>query len=147
LTLGFVRKRLQERQVSADLRELKPGTPVEIGPFRVHPIHVAHSVTDSLALAIETPAGVVLASGDFKIDRAAPEEERTDLASLAAWGDRGVLVLLSDSTNVEQQGFTGGEDDVMPAFEDVFARARGRVLISCFATAMPRIQRVADLAR
>ena len=74
------------------------------GPFRLHPIRVAHSVTDSLALAIETPAGVVLASGDFKIDAQAPPEERTDVEALAAWGDRGVLVLLSDSTNVEQQG-------------------------------------------
>jgi ribonuclease J len=147
LTLGFVRRRLQERSVAADLRELTPGGAVEIGPFRVHAIRVAHSVTDSLALAIETPAGVVLASGDFKIDSNARPEERTDVDSLSAWGDRGVLVLLSDSTNVEQRGATGGEDDVLPAFEEVFARARGRVLVSCFATAMPRIQRVADLAQ
>jgi ribonuclease J len=147
LTLGFVRKRLKERGVSADLRTLTPGEPVELGPFRVHPIHVAHSVTDSLALAIETPAGVVLASGDFKIDAAAAPEERTDLDSLEQWGARGVLALLSDSTNVEVRGATGGEDEVLPAFEEVFARTRGRVLVSCFATAVPRIQRVANLAR
>jgi ribonuclease J len=147
LTLGFARQRLREREVSADLRTLTPGQPVEIGPFRVHPIRVAHSVTDSLALAIETPAGVVLATGDFKIDRTAPVEEQTDLAALSAWGDRGVLALLADSTNVERRGSTGGEDDVLPAFEDVFARTTGRVVVSCFATAMPRIQRVADMAR
>ena len=146
LTLGFVRRRLRDRGVTADLRTLVPGQAVEIGPFRVHPIRVAHSVLDSLALAIETPAGVVLASGDFKIDAQAPPEERTDLASLAAWGERGVRVLLSDSTNVEHPGRTPGEDEVVPAFEEVLARTRGRVLVSCFATSIPRIQRVADLA-
>src|SRR5688572_12151910 len=147
LTLGFARQRLREREVSADLRTLTPGQPVEIGPFRVHPIRVAHSVTDSLALAIETPAGVVLATGDFKIDRTAPVEDQTDLEALSAWGDRGVLALLADSTNVERRGSTGGEDDVLPAFEEVFARTPGRVVVSCFATAVPRIQRVADMAR
>jgi ribonuclease J len=147
LTLGFARERLRERNVSADLRTLRPGHPEQLGPFRVHPIRVAHSVSDSLALAIETPAGVVLASGDFKIDPKAPPEERTDVAALAEWGRRGVLALLSDSTNVEQRGSTGCEDDVVPAFEDVFERTRGRVLVSCFATSIPRLQRVSDVAR
>ena len=112
----------------------------------MHPIRVAHSVVDSLALAIETPAGVVLASGDFKIDAQAKPEERTDVEALAEWGDRGVLALLSDSTNVEQPGHTPGEDAVVPAFEEVLARTRGRVLVSCFATSVPRIQTVAGLA-
>ena len=147
LTLGFVRRRLQERATSADLRLLTPGQPVEAGPFRVHPIRVSHSVLDSLALAVETPAGVVVVSGDFKIDARAPEEERTDLEALSAWGDRGVLALLSDSTNAEERGRTGAEDDLLPAFQEVFARTRGRVMVSCFATSIPRIQRVADLAR
>jgi ribonuclease J len=146
LTLGFVRKRLRERGVSAELRALAPGTPLELGPFRVHAIRVAHSVLDSFALAIETPAGVVLASGDFKIGAAAPPDERTDVEALSAGGARGVLVLLSDSTNVEQPGKTADEDAVLPAFEEVLARTPGRVLVSCFATSIPRIQRVADLA-
>ncbi|MGD8896180.1 MAG: ribonuclease J, partial [Acidobacteriota bacterium] len=147
LTLGFARKRLQERGASPDFRTLIPGEPVEIGPFRLHPIRVAHSVLDSLALAIETPAGVLLASGDFKIDADAPPEERTDLDAISAWGERGVLVLLSDSTNAEVPGTTGGEDDIVPAFEDIVARTRGRVLVSCFATSIPRMQRVSDVAR
>jgi len=147
LTLGFARRRLLERGVEADLRPLTPGQPVALGPFTVNPIRVAHSVLDSLALAIETPAGVVLASGDFKIDAGAGEGERTDVDALSAWGERGVLALLSDSTNVEVTGATAGEDAVLPAFEQVFERARGRVLVSCFATSIPRIQRVADLAR
>lgn len=146
LTLGFVRRRLAERGAKAELVTLRPGEPAEIGPFRVHPIRVAHSVTDSLALAIETPAGVVLASGDFKIDPTAPPAERTDLEALSAWGERGVLALLSDSTGVEQPGLTPGEDAVRPAFEEVLVRTRGRVLVSCFATSIPRIQTVADLA-
>jgi len=146
LTLGFVRRRLRDRGVSAELQTLLPGQPVEIGPFRVHPIRVAHSVLDSLALAIETPAGVVLHGGDFKVDAGAPPDERTDLEELSRWGERGVMVLLADSTNVEATGATGGEDDVVPAFEDVFARTHGRVLVSCFATSIPRMQRVSDLA-
>ncbi len=147
LTLGFVRRRLQERGMAADLRTLVAGQVAEAGPFRVHPIHVAHSVLDSVALAIETPAGVVLASGDFKVDPTASAEERTDLEALAAWGDRGVLALLADSTNAEQDGWTGCEDDVLPAFQEVFERTPGRVLVSCFATSIPRIKRVAELAR
>jgi ribonuclease J len=147
LTLGFARRRLQERGLSADLRTLTPGQPVEMGPFRVHPIRVAHSVVDSLALAIETPAGTVLATGDFKIDATAAPDERTDLDALSFWGERGVLALLADSTNVEQRGRTAGEDELLPAFEQVFATTPGRVVVSCFATSIPRIQRVADLAR
>jgi ribonuclease J len=147
LTLGFARNRLRERGVEADLRLLTPGRSVTAGPFTIHPIRVAHSVLDSLALAIETPAGVVVASGDFKIDPDAPPDERTDLESLSAWGNRGVLALLSDSTNVERRGRSGGESEVLPAFEEVLQRTRGRLLVSCFATAMPRIQRVADAAR
>jgi ribonuclease J len=146
LTLGFARRRLQERGVKAELRTLVPGEPVAIGPFRVHPIRVAHSVVDSLALAIETPAGVVLASGDFKIDAQAEPAQRTDLEALSEWGERGVLALLSDSTNVEQPGLTPGEDAVVPAFEEVLARTRGRVLVTCFATSIPRIETVASLA-
>jgi ribonuclease J len=146
LTLGFARQRLRERGTSAELRLLTPGVPVEIGCFRLHPIRVAHSVLDSLALAIETPAGVVLASGDFKVDAGAPEAERTDLEALSFWGERGVLLLLADSTNVEFSGLTPGEDSVVPAFDEVMARTRGRVLVSCFATSIPRMQRVSDLA-
>ena len=88
----------------------------------------------------------MLASGDFKIDSLAKPEARTDVEALSQWGDRGVLALLSDSTNVELPGRTAGEDAVVPAFEEVLARTRGRVLVSCFATSVPRIQNVAGLA-
>jgi ribonuclease J len=145
LTLGLAERRLTERGVVADLRPFPDGQALALGPFRVHPIRVAHSVPDSHALAIETPAGVVIVSGDFKIAEGRADE-RTDVAALAAWGDRGVLALLSDSTNVEVPGRTPSEDAVLPALEDAFAAARGRVLVSCFATALPRIQRVAEVA-
>ena len=146
LALGFARERLIERGATAETRELRPGQPVEAGAFRIHPIRVAHSVHDSLALAIETPAGVVLTTGDFKIDRQAKGDEATDLEAFGEWGRRGVLVLLSDSTNVEQRGPSGSEDEVIPAFRDVLAATRGRVLVSCFATSIPRMQRVCALA-
>ncbi len=146
LTLGFARRRLRDRGLEADFRLLLPGQPVEMGALRVHPIRVAHSVVDSLALAVETPAGVVLMSGDFKIPSGTAPDEQTDVEALSAWGDRGVLVLLSDSTNVEMRGRTGSEDELLPAFEDVFARTRGRVLVSCFASSVPRIRRVAGAA-
>jgi ribonuclease J len=146
LTLGLAQRRLRERGVSADLRPVDPGQVIEQGPFRVHMVPVAHSVFDSHALVIETPAGTVVISGDFKLAADGREGERTDLAALAAWGQRGVLALLSDSTNVERPGHTPAEDAVVPAIEDVFARARGRILVTCFATALPRIQRILDLA-
>jgi ribonuclease J len=146
LTLGFVRRRLQDRGVEADLRLLTPRQQASAGPFRIHPIAVSHSVRDSLAVAVETPAGVVLHTGDFKFDRSAQAEEQSDLESLRAWGDRGVLALLSDSTNVEHGGHSGSEDDVVPTFEEILERAPGRVLVTCFATAMPRIERVAGLS-
>ncbi len=146
LTLGFVERRLEERGMEADLRLLTPRQPVEIGPFRIHPIRVSHSVLDSLALAIETPAGVVLVTGDFKLAPESREDERTDVDALSEWGDRGVLLLLSDSTNVEYRGRTGGEDDVVPALQEAVARTRGRVLVSCFATSIARIQRASDVA-
>jgi ribonuclease J len=146
LTLGFVRRRLRDRGVEADLRLLTPGQAVDLGAFRVTPIRVAHSVVDSLALAVETPAGVILLSGDFKMGSGRASDERTDVDALSAWGDRGVLALLSDSTNVEVRGRTGDEDELVPAFEEVFARTRGRVLVSCFATSVPRIRRAAQAA-
>jgi ribonuclease J len=146
LTLGFARRRLQERGVEADLRLLVPGEPVTLGPFRLHAIRVAHSVLDSYALAIETPAGVILTTGDFKLDGGPSPDEKTDVDELRAWGDKGVLALLSDSTNVEQRGRTGSEDDLIPAFTEILARTRGRLLVSCFSTSIPRIQRVAELA-
>jgi ribonuclease J len=145
LTLGLAERRLVERGVAADLRPFRDGQALALGPFRVHPIRVAHSVPDSHALAIETPAGVVIVTGDFKLAQGRPDE-RTDVAALAAWGDRGVLALLSDSTNVEVPGRTPSEDAVLPAIETAFATARGRVLVSCFATSLPRIQRIAEVA-
>src|SRR4029453_6716156 len=102
----------------------------ELGAFRVSPIRVAHSVVDSLALAIESPAGVAIMSRDFKIGSGTALDDQTDVDALRAWGDRGVTCLLSDSTNVEVRGRTGAEDDLIPAFEGVFARTRGRVLVS-----------------
>jgi ribonuclease J len=146
LTLALAERRLLEHNVTADMRPITAGAPFEIGPFRIHPIRTAHSIPDSVALAIETPAGVVLTSADFKLENGASPEERTDVEALAAWGKRGVLVLLADSTNVELQGRTPPDDAVVPAFEEILDRSEGRVVVSCFATAIPRIERVAKAA-
>ena len=128
LTLGFVRRRLQERGVDRRPARCCAGQPVEIGPSAsIHPRRPQRARQPGPGH--RDPAGVVMASGDFKMDPSAPAEERTTWRPSPPWGDRGVLALLSDSTNVEQRGHTGGEDDLPPAFEQVLARTRGRVLV------------------
>src|SRR5207237_5389168 len=106
LTLGFIKKKLREHKLvdQADLREVKAGDVIELGPFKVEFIHVAHSIPDTTALAIETPVGVVLHSGDFKMDQTRVDMKPTDMARLSHFGDRGVLLLMSDSTNAERYG-------------------------------------------
>jgi len=149
LTLGLAERRLHEHGLACEQGVMRPGEAIERGPFRIHPIRVAHSLFHSLALAIETPAGTIVVSGDFKIGHegaAGHEEESTDVAALAAWGERGVLALLSDSTNVELPGRMPGEDAVAPALEEIFDRASGRILVACFASSIARIQRVVDVA-
>jgi ribonuclease J len=146
LTLGLARRRLRERGMSVDARPIAPNQPVAIGPFVLHPIAAAHSIPQSLALAIETPAGIVIVSGDFKLNRHARPEERTDLAALARLSDRGVLLLLSDSTNVEIPGESPDEDTLVDTFQSIFATTRGRLFFSCFASAIPRMQRIIDLS-
>jgi ribonuclease J len=145
LTLGFARRRLAERGIKADLRTLRPGEPVEIGPFRVHPIRVAHSVLDSLALAIETPAGVVLASGDFKLDQEADPAS----APISRRCPRGATRRARSA--LRQHERRGGRprrrrEHARARVRGGAGRTRGRVLVSCFATSIPRIETVARLA-
>jgi ribonuclease J len=109
-------------------------------------VAMAHSVPQSCGLVIETPGGSVVFTGDFKLGGSSSSSPRTDTATLAEWGNRGVLALLSDSTNIEQAGFMGDEERVRPAFEEIFERSAGRVLVSCFATAIARIALVAEVA-
>ena len=145
LTLGFARERLRSGQSPPTCASWRRGSRWRSGPSGFIRSASRTACIDSLALAIETPAGVVLTSGDFKIDRQAdPASHRPDAL---AWGDRGVLVLLSDSTDVEERGPTPARTTWCPRSARCWRRTRGRVLVSCFATSIPRIAARGDLAK
>jgi ribonuclease J len=147
LALGFVEDKLDELGVDAELREIQPRDVVEAGPFRVEAIRVTHSIVDAIGLAITTPAGTIIHTGDFKIDHTPVDAKPTDLARFAEYGEQGVLALLSDSTNALVPGHGPSEKTVGSALERVFTSARGRILVTTFASHIHRIQQVIDLAR
>ena len=148
LTLGLINNRLREHDLdnTADLREITAGRPWEIGPFQVEGIRVTHSLMDCLALAIETPIGTVIHTGDFKIDNTPMEGEMFDFQRFAAYGEKGVLLLLSDSTNIERSGYTPSEREVGRNLEQIFQESRGKILVSTFSSSIPRIQQVVDIS-
>ncbi len=147
-TLALVKKRLEEAGLlqSATLREATPGRLVEIGPFEIEFITVTHSTIDCVALAIRTPLGVVIHTGDFKVDQTPVDNIPFDLHTFAKYGSEGVLALFSDSTNVERPGFTPSERTIVPRIEELARSAPRRVILSCFASSIHRIQQVIDIA-
>ena len=147
-TLALVKKRLEEAGLleSTTLREVMPGRLVEIGPYEIEFISVTHSTLDCVALAIRTPLGVIIHTGDFKIDQTPVDGAAFDLHALAKYGREGVLTLFSDSTNVERPGFTPSERAVVPRLEELCRSAPCRVILSCFASSIHRIQQVLDIA-
>jgi ribonuclease J len=147
-TLALVRKRLEEHALldQTVLREVIPGRTVEIGPFEIEFIYVTHSTVDCVALAVRTPLGVILHTGDFKMDPTPIDLQPFDLHAFARYGHQGVLALFSDSTNVERPGYTPSERAVWPRIEELCRAAPRRVLVSCFATSVHRIQQVVDIA-
>jgi ribonuclease J len=147
-TLALVRRRLDERKLldQAVLKEVKARDIIEIGPFKIEFIHVTHSTIDCVALAIRTPAGIVIHSGDYKMDPTPPDHQPFDLHTFARYGAEGVLALFSDSTNVERPGYTPSERAVSTRLEELFRTAPRKVLISCFASSIHRIQLIVDLA-
>ena len=147
-TLALVKKRLEEAGLlqSATLRETTPGRLVEIGPFEIEFIPVTHSTIDCVALAIRTPIGVVMHTGDFKVDQTPVDNVPFDLHTFAKYGNEGVLALFSDSTNVERPGFTPSERTIVPRIEELARSAPRRVILSCFASSIHRIQQVIDIA-
>lgn len=147
LTLGLLRNKLREHNLekTAELREITAGRRWWLGPFQLEGIRVTHSLLHCLALAIETPVGVVVHTGDFKIDPTPMDGELFDADSFAAYGEKGVLLLLSDSTNVERQGRTRSEREVGKNLEELFKGCRGRIFISTFSSHIPRIQQVIDV--
>jgi ribonuclease J len=149
LTLGLAQSKLDEHGLlqAAELREAQPERgPVEIGPFRVEFVRVAHSVPDSVALSIETSAGRVLHTGDWKLDHTPVDGLRTDVGRLAELGNRGIDLLLGDSTNAERPGVTGSERLVGEAFRQIIPSREGRVLVASFASNVHRMQQAIDVA-
>src|SRR5271157_3767366 len=148
-TLALVERRLEEYDLpeEVDFHAVTPKQILEIGPFKIEFIRVTHSIVSSVALAITTPVGVVIHTGDFKVDPTPTDNELFDLHTLADYGKRGVLLLLSDSTNADRPGYTESERAVRPRMEEIFNRAERRVMVSCFSSSIHRIQLVLDLAQ
>jgi ribonuclease J len=148
LTLGFVREKLKEYDLDqvVQMHVVKPRQKVTVGPFEVEFIRVAHSIVDGCALAIRTPEGVVIHTGDFKLDQTPVDGELTDLATFARYGEEGVLALMADSTNVEREGYTLSEKLVGDAFDEIFPRLSGRIIVAAFSSNIHRVQQVVDAA-
>ncbi|TMF89705.1 MAG: ribonuclease J [Chloroflexi bacterium] len=148
MTLGLARHRLKEHRIlrESDLREVRAGDRVQLGPFRVETVAVCHSIPDGVALAIQTPVGRVVYTSDFKLDPDPLYGPPTDLERFRKLGDEGVLLLLSDSTNAERPGVSGKERDLVPVFEEIFRDAPGRIVVCTFASNIHRIQQVVSLA-
>jgi ribonuclease J len=147
-TLALVERKLAEHEEEVKHRfvRVKPRDRVTIGPFTIEFLRVTHSMPDCVALAIETPRGVVVHTGDFKVDQTPLDGEHLDVHRFAQLGASGVLALLCDSTNIERKGFSGSEIDVMDGFEEIFTSAKGKIVVAAFASSVYRMQIVVDLA-
>jgi ribonuclease J len=148
-TLAYVEGNLEEHQLldETELVEIVPREKFTIGPFTIEPIHVTHSVVDAVSLAIETPVGVVIHTGDFKIDLSPLDGKLFDLHTFAEYGKRGVLALLQDSTNIDRPGYTPGESAVIPRLDEIFSRTKKKLFFSCFSSSIYRIRIALELAR
>jgi ribonuclease J len=148
-TLAYVEGNLEENGLldETELVEIVPKEKFTIGPFTIEPIRVTHSMVDAVALAIETPVGVVIHTGDFKIDLSPLDDKSFDLHTFADYGKRGVLALLQDSTNVERPGYTPSERSVIPRLDEIFSRTKKKLFFSCFSSSIYRIRIALDLAR
>jgi ribonuclease J len=148
LTLAFVESKLEEddRASKARLRRVRPRERVQVGAFTLEFLRVTHSMPDCVAVAIETPRGVVIHTGDFKIDQTPLDGEHVDFHRLAELGSAGVLALLADSTNIDRRGFTGSEVEVIDGFEEIFTAAKGKIVVAMFASSIYRMQILVDLA-
>ncbi|MDQ1694060.1 MAG: ribonuclease, partial [Acidobacteriaceae bacterium] len=148
-TLAYVEGKLEEHKLldDAELIEIEPKRKFHLGPFTIEPLRVTHSLVDCVALAIETPVGVIVHTGDFKVDLSPPDGEAFDLSSFAEYGKRGVLALLQDSTNVDRVGYTPSEWAVRPRLDEIFARTQRRLFFSCFSSSIYRVRIALELAQ
>jgi ribonuclease J len=148
-TVGLAERKLEEHDLLGDvlLHRVEPRQTVEIGPFTVEFIRASHSLVDCFSLAIRTPVGTIVHTGDYKVDETPVIGEPIDLRTLRSYGQEGVLALLSDSTNATVPGRTPSERAVIPAFEEIFAEAKGRIIVAAFASSIHRLQIVMDVAQ
>jgi ribonuclease J len=147
-TLALVEGKLEEHRLldNAELIEILPGRRFTLGPFSIMPIRVTHSLVDCVALAIHTPIGTVVHTGDFKIDLSSPDAKPFDLHAFAELGKQGVLCLLQDSTNVDRPGYTPSERAVRPRLDEIFSQAKKKLFFSCFSSSIHRIRIAMELA-
>ncbi|MGD9210562.1 MAG: ribonuclease J [Desulfobacteraceae bacterium] len=147
-TLGIVRHKLEEHELltPAALHEIHPNERLKIGPFELEFIRVNHSVVDGIGLAVRTPVGMIIHTGDFKISYSASEDRMTDVSRFAQYGEEGVLALLSDSTNVEKEGYTDSDQQIGEALEQAIIGRKGRIIVALFASNVHRIQQIVDIA-
>jgi ribonuclease J len=147
LTIGLVRSKLEERKIrDAPLEVLEPGQRVPAGPFEIEMIHMSHSIPDARAVALHTPLGAVLVTGDYRFDQTPIDGRPADIARLAELGSEGVLCLCGDSTNADRPGVVPSEATVGPALREVFSQCEGRIIVTCFASNVHRVQQVIDAA-
>lgn len=147
LTLGILQGRLKENGVSSEAcKIIKPGDKIHAGNFKVEFIRVNHSIPDAVALAIHTPIGIIIHTGDFKFDQTPVDGQVTEFNKFAEFGDQGVLALMADSTNAERPGYTQSEKIVGQTFDDEFRYAKNRIIVATFSSNVHRIQQVVDSA-
>ncbi len=149
LTLALIREKLREHNLldRAQLVQIAPRQVLELGPFQIEFIRVCHSIPDGVGLAIRTPAGVIIHSGDFKIDNTPVDGRKFDIARLGSYGEDGVLALLSDSTNAERAGYTLSEKEVGKTIREIFQEKQGRIIVAVFASNLHRIQQLIHISR
>lgn len=146
LALAFAGKKLEEHELDPKTVAVKPGDVIPIGPFTLEFLRVTHSMPDCVAVVIRTPQGVLLHTGDFKVDQTPMDGEAFDLHGFARLGAEGVLAMFCDSTNIDRRGYTGSEKDVEDGFEEVFTSTEGKIVVASFSSSLYRLQIVADLA-
>lgn len=149
LTLALAEAKLEQYGIDARdrFKPMKPRETTRVGEFDIEFVHVTHSIPDAVALAVRTPVGTIIHTGDFKIDQTPPDGQQFDFHRFAELGTQGVLALFADSTNIERPGVTGSETDVIEAFEEVFASTRGKLIVTAFATSLYRMQILTTLAQ
>ena len=146
LAAGLIQHKLKEKNLTADVHVISSGDIIHIGSFIVEAIHTTHSIADSFAFSIKCPAGHIVHTGDFKVDYTPIDGAPIDLMRFAELGEKGVLLLMADSTNAERRGFTMSERTVGATFDDIFSRTKGRLIVATFSSNIHRVQQIIDTA-